>query len=231
MFFWTDEKVKLYKRAAEYTGFNEKIGNIILSHIGKDRDIWDIGSGISYLSLYLSPYSNKIDCVDKSSEALCGLDSIIKKKEIENINLHNLDYEDFLRDRSKGDCILLSHFLNIDGKLEYLLSMSNTLVIIRNSDTRENKGLFPGKKQTIEDVEDIIKKYDKNISYEKIIYRGDFGQPLVSLEEASSYYKSYTDEDIDTHEIERLLDRTGDKTYPYYFPKEKSIGIIIIDRR
>lgn len=230
LFYWTRDKVDLYMRAAEYTRFNDAIARIVLDQVGPGRELWDLGCGVSYLALYLSPYMKKIDCVDQSQEALDGLKLSLEKKKLANIQLYKEDCQDFLRREGKGDCILLSHFLNIHDNLEELLARSKSLVIIRNSIVRREKGLFPGRKESIEDVENAILAYDENLKYRKFIYEGDFGQPLKSLEEAQDYYRSYSGKSLEQDDLVKVLEFREGQPYPYYFPKNKSIGIIFLDR-
>lgn len=229
MFLWTDDKLDLYIRAAKLTSYHEKLGEIIKNNIGLDREIWDIGSGISFLSLYLSEYSNKIICVDKSGLALKKLDKIIHDRNIDNIETLEEDYKFFLEEKKKGDVILVSHFLDIEENLDLLLSKGKTIVIVKNSDKRKEKNLFSGKKQSMEDVEKILDGKYKELSYKKILYKGDFGQPLENIEEAQEYYKSYSEKEITREAILEKIEVGYDKQYPYYYPKEKLVGVIIIE--
>lgn len=231
LFYWTKEKLNLYKRAEEHTRYNKNLARLILDEIGLDRTIWDIGCGLSYLALYLSPYARRIDCVDRSEEALGFLGDSIDELGYNNISLYRTDYRDFFKENSRGDCILLSHFLRIDENIDYLIDRFETLVIVRNSKIRVGKSMFRGKKESIEDVENFLGLYDKKLNYKKIIHGGDFGQPLRTIAEARDYHYSYTGEDISEAEIRRILISKSSEDYPYYYPKEKSTGIIIIDRR
>src|SRR5699024_10479053 len=101
-------------------------------------------------------------------------------------------------------------------------------LINRINNRGNRKWLKLQKKQTAQDVEKMIKKMGLN--YKKVDYVGDFGQPLKSLDEAILYYKTYTGKVLSRGEIKRKLKLTGDKTYPYKMPKEKDIGIIIVEK-
>lgn len=230
MFQWNDKKTELYTRAAEYTNFNEKLGTIIRENIGDNRTIWDLGSGVSFLSLYLSKYSKEIKCVDTSEIALNKLNKLIIEKNIKNIETINKDFEEFLKDNDKGDLILASHFLNNLGEyIELLLEKSKTIVIIKNSDERVDRSLFPGRKQKIEDIENLLKDKYSYIKYKKILYKEDFGQPLKSIEEAQEYYNLYSEKSISEKEILKKIIKVNNEEYPYYYPKEKVTGMIIIE--
>ncbi|HHX67921.1 MAG: methyltransferase [Miniphocaeibacter sp.] len=225
-FVWTEEKIKLYKRASEYTLFNEELAEILLNTIGRKRTIYDIGCGLSYLSLSLSEHSEKIFCIDINKEVIGKLNKIILEKSIDNIETINKDYRTVLEEKKFVDCIIASHFLDMNYNLEFLLDKCKTLVIIKNTSRR--KGLYDLKKQKIEDVEKILQ--NKKIDYKKIIYNGEFGQPLKNLKEAKEYYNSYSSSKLDENRVKGKLININNKNYPYYLPKYKNIGILVIGR-
>lgn len=225
-FAWTEEKIKLYKRASEFTLFNEGLAKKLIEIIGKERTIYDIGCGLSYLAMNLSKYSKRIYCIDTSKEVLQKLNKIIFKKNINNIKTINKDYRKILNENKFVDCIIASHFLDMNYNLEFLLDKCKTLVIIKNTSRR--KGLYDLKKQKIEDVEKILQ--NKKIDYKKIIYNGEFGQPLKNLKEAKEYYNSYSSSKLDENRVKGKLININNKNYPYYLPKYKNIGILVIGR-
>ena len=231
MFKWSENKLELYIRAAKYTRFNERLGKIIKENIGDNKEIWDIGSGVSFLSLYLSEYSKSVYCVDICEDALSKLDKLILDKNILNIKTINKSYEEFFDENESTEVIILSHFLNIIDNLELLLSKAEKIVIIKNKNERKDKSLCKYSKQNIEDVERFLMKEYDDLNYKKILYKDDFGQPLKSIEEAHEYYKAYSGDDISREKLLNILMKTDNSDYPYYYPKEKITGIIIIDNK
>lgn len=228
MFIWTDEMIKFYRRAVCNSDYNKKMAELIVDAIGTDREYWDLGCGMSHLSLYIAKYAKKISCVDVEEKVLTYLKEKAEEHNIDNLTVHNMDYREYIYENDgKGDCIIVSHFLNMKENLIPLLNSCNTLIIIKNN-RGTRKWLKPHKKQTAQDVEKMIKKMGLN--YKKVDYVGDFGQPLKSLDEAILYYKTYTGKVLSRGEIKRKLKLTGDKTYPYKMPKEKDIGIIIVEK-
>ncbi|NMB09280.1 MAG: class I SAM-dependent methyltransferase [Tissierellia bacterium] len=228
MFIWTDEMIKFYRRAVCNSDYNKKMAELIVEAIGTDREYWDLGCGMSHLSLYMAKYAKKISCVDVEEKVLTYLKEKAEEHNIDNLTVHNMDYREYIYENDgKGDCIIVSHFLNMKENLIPLLNSCNTLIIIKNN-RGTRKWLKPHKKQTAQEVEKMIKKMGLN--YKKVDYVGDFGQPLKSLDEAILYYKTYTGKVLSRGEIKRKLKLTGDKTYPYKMPKEKDIGIIIVEK-
>lgn len=223
-FYWTEEKLKLYKRAAENTDFNNDLANEIISVIGKNRTIYDIGCGLSYLAINLSKSSKEVNCIDIDSEAIMFLNREIKNRNINNINTFNEDFKEKLNTKEKVDCILASNFLDISENLEYLLEKAKTIIIVKN--TKKRNGIYIGKKQKSEDVEKILIR--ENYLYEKKLFNGEFGQPLISIEEGLDYYNSYCNKKIDKLNLEKILLNRNEGEYPYYLPKYKNIGLIFI---
>lgn len=227
MFFWNEDKINYYVRAAGMTRFNEDLARIIQEEIGEDREIYDIGCGISYLSLYLSKKASQIVGVDLCGQALARFEEIYIGENIKNISILNMDYKEFFDSKSSMDCVICSNFLQVDGHIHSLLEKSKTMVFIRNSRKRKNS-LFKGKKQSIEDIEEVLVR--EKIGYKKLMYRGEFGQPLKSIEDGKDYYRLYRGEDISTRSIKKSLSYVGGD-YPYYMDKEKIVGVIVVNRR
>lgn len=225
-FYWTEEKLELYKRAAEYTDFNRGLAEVILSIIGEDRVIYDIGCGLSYLAMNMSEKSKEINCIDIDSKAIEILNREIEKKNIKNIYTINNDFKKVLDKVNKVDCIIASHFLDMNENLEYLLSKSKLLIIIKN--TKNVDGIYIGKKQRIEDVEEILRKRD--YKYSKRDYSGEFGQPLKTIEEGVDYYNSYCKNQIGKDNLKTMLFKGNMEEYPYYLPKYKKLGLLFVER-
>lgn len=223
-FTWSEEKVELYKRASEYTGFNEELGKKILEEIGKDRTIFDIGCGMSYLSMYLSKYSKEINCIDTDEIVINSFKEEVERRNIFNINIINEDYRKIIDNYKDIDCIIACNFLRKESELGSILGRCKTLVIIKN--TRKRKNIYKYEKKKIEDMEEVLKS--KGITYKKFIHNGEFGQPLRNLEEAKNYYNSYSYENITSQEIKGKLLEIKNEEFPYYMPKYKNTGVIII---
>lgn len=223
-FTWSEEKVELYKRASEYTGFNEELGEKILGEIGYGRTIFDIGCGMSYLSIYLSEYSKGINCIDTDKIVLKNLKKELGKRKISNIKIINEDYKKIIGNYKNIDCIIACNFLRNEEELNNILGKCKTLIIIKNTRTRKN--IYKYKKKKIEDMEEILAS--RNITYKKFIHNGEFGQPLKSLEEARNYYNSYSYENISVEEVKNKLLYIDNEEFPYYMPKYKNAGVIIV---
>ena len=73
MFIWTDEMIKFYRRAVCNSDYNKKMAELIVEAIGTDREYWDLGCGMSHLSLYMAKYAKKISCVDVEEKVLTYL--------------------------------------------------------------------------------------------------------------------------------------------------------------
>ena len=65
----------------------------MINHIGKNRTIYDIGCGISYLSMYLSEYQNKIHCIDIDKNVIESFQEEINRRKINNIKIYLDDYK------------------------------------------------------------------------------------------------------------------------------------------
>ena len=92
MFLWTDDSIKLWKRAEKYTDHYKILGNELINYINKDEEVYDIGCGLGFVDIEMAPYVKSIKGFDIENKVLTELEKTSKRKAIKNIRVSNSDW-------------------------------------------------------------------------------------------------------------------------------------------
>lgn len=241
-FTWTKDKIELFKNASEYTGFHKQVADVIIPYLEKDWTLHDLGCGLGLVDFFLAPHVNSLTAIDNSELAIGDYSSRLNDSEVCNITLKLEDSNRFIdqipNNIQAPDAILLSFYGRPDDELGKIISKAKELVVLvtyveplssKHGKPKEGMG-----RPTTSNMEDYIKT--NGYKYELIIQNMDFGQPFKDLNEARSYFNNYSMVE-DASEREKQIDinmksveHTENSKYPYYLPKLKDVGIIIIQK-
>lgn len=230
-FSWTDQSIKWFKDASEYSGFHEEVGELIRPFLSENDTLMDIGCGLGYLDMALAKYVSNIKVVDIDKNVINHVKKRCKEHRINNIQALCGNVNENMENR---DVILMS-FFGRDGQMERALPYCNKrLIRIVNESNAGN--LYPSRyrkhtKSTIPIVEDIL---DENgLIYKKIQASIEFGQPLSSVSEAREFILYHAPE-ATNKEVNDFLDNnsieTNNRDLPIYIPNKKNIGIFVVDK-
>lgn len=226
---WNQKTINWFRRAAEYTGFYERLAEILLNQIDKSHSLCDLGCGAGMVDFALHKKIKHITCVDKSSVAIHTV-----QKKIINSGIQNMDAicEDFLRLQGKWDVVIAIFVGNITDNIKKYLSLCNEKVIIVgrggcifNTDVcekaRKEHSLLPSYNQL----------HEAGINYSVKDYRIEFGQPFINFKEAYEYVELYHKNPyhmtINEYLKKNLLYKEHE-SYPLYLPYEKYFGVFEI---
>ena len=227
LFTWNDETIRWYINANEYAGFYKKIAGDILPSLMGFRSLADLGCGLGLFDFEVSPIMEQIDCVDINETALESIRTRAAALGIRNITTRSADC---YRLTGKWDAIYMSFFGTREP--EHFLPFCKKLFAVV-AVTGESE-MFPIKKRFKRTSVDDTARYlqDKAIAYSLKYRRYEFGQPFVSLEDARRCVRHYVPE-IGGDELEEYLEsrltETGGEVYPYYLPRQKTVGIFELD--
>ena len=234
-FKWTEEKIKYFKDASEYTGFHRQVGEIIKPYLDPSWTLCDLGCGLGFLDLQIADSVSEITAIDLSDLAIADY-----KSRLENADIHNIDI--WLGDADKDiegswDVLLLSFFGKPGEELKRLFPIAAKRVIlityVEPLSEKHGRLTKTDNRPTTKDYENFLK--GEKYRYKLIEKEMDFGQPFKTLEDAERYHESYSREK-DPEKRSELIDEnlqnvksTGDSEFPYYLPKKKDIGIFIVE--
>ena len=88
---WGDKAVRWFKNTSEFTGYNKKLAEILLSHIPCRESLCDVGCGAGLIDMELAPYIEEITCVDINPEAVKAVEQTAGELGIENISAFCMD--------------------------------------------------------------------------------------------------------------------------------------------
>jgi len=227
-FNWNSNTIRWYQEADAYSGFSRNIANFVAPRLEGYSTLCDIGCGLGLVDLELSKYINGITCIDINREAIEALKKSVEDRKITNIETRLMDCNAI---DEVWDVIFISFFGGCN--LQEFLHYCKKLIVVVNK--KNHSELIPikyrtFKKNTVDQVEQVLT--EKGISYLLTEVSFEFGQPLISLEDAQNFVRAHspqiTAEDLSNFLSDRLTE-TGEKQYPFFIPRMKSMGIFEIE--
>ncbi len=227
-FEWNDDTIRWYQNANEYTGFFKQVAALIAPRLGGYDTLCDIGCGLGLLDLELCHSIKHITCIDISQEAINALQKTLQDRNITNIETRVMDSSDI---NENWDVIVISFFgaSNMDDFLPHCKKLFS--VVSGSHETELTPGKYsPSKKQTVPKIEQTLQQ--KGIPYilSKAIF--EFGQPLVSKDDAVKFVQSHspgiTPKDPASFLTEKIIE-TGNDRFPFFLPRMKNTGIFEIE--
>ena len=227
-FNWNKNTIKWYQTANEYSGFFKNIADLIAPKMAGYTTLCDIGCGLGLIDLELSKNLKSITCIDVNKEAIDSLNKSIADRQITNVQprLMNCDHID-----ESWDVIFVSFFGSRD--LEKFLPHCKKLFAIVDQ-KKECKPYLEKYRSFHRNTYDNVKLqlHQNKINYSCTEVTLEFGQPLVSIDDAKNYiktnYADVNDDDLNQFLSQQLLE-TNKSDYPFYIQKSKSIGIFEIE--
>lgn len=226
-FDWNSNTIRWYQEANEYSSFFKTLAALIAPQLEGYTTFCDIGCGLGLIDLELSKSIRKITCIDINEAAIEALKKSIEDKNITNIEPRVMDSQDI---QESWDIIHTSFFGS--RELESFLPHCKKLIAVVSK--KNEAELYPDKyrrfhKMTAEEVEQELlhKGVDFSLKYVSL----EFGQPLVSKEDAQNFVKTQAP-GINAADLEGFLSlhlrETGELKYPFMIPRKKSMGIFEI---
>lgn len=240
----------LLKQASEFTAFNEKLSLLIKTDLNPSWSMVDFGCGFGLLDFKLAPFVNSITAIDSNEMVLAEVEKEIDNElykgndsarkiqtlkadtrelsddmtwDIALLNFYNVPYEELadLIDKAKERAIVI-----VDGK------SSNS----RFHSSSENRNHY-----TAPELEKFF--IEKGYNFKKNIVEMQFGYPFKNLQAIQQFLDqlltgdNYKSKEFISDENEKLVAsaeeriiKTNRYDYPYYLPKNVSIGIFVITK-
>ena len=230
MFKWTDKSIELWKRAEKYTNHYKNLCKELIPYVDLNDEIYDIGCGLGFIDLELSPYVKSIRSFDIEKRVLEELDKSAKDKGIVNISTSSFNWT-----KEEGNCcdvLLACSFGNLVECFDDFIRMARDKVIIVKRHKPKMSNKYVKGKAAFSALASEQYLIERGISYKKISFQSEFGQPLDSYSEAMDFVKFHgMNRGVPEDEFlkENLL--SGKKYgYKYYLPNKKDMVIFIITK-
>lgn len=239
MFVWNEYKIKWFEKAAHLTDFYEGIARKCNERdlLNKSSNVLDVGCGLGYLSVALSPYVNSVTALDISEEAIGFLNKKCSEQGTSNIKPITCDWKKH-KPEKRYDIVFICYCGGF-GTEEFFelarLSRKYAVGIIPTSSFGDNFGISRFfkpvkahmKRENLSSVSDFLEQ--NNIVFDNIEHNCEFGQPIDSMEEYKSFMEHYfdiKDDDLLKKHSEACLKKKGKA---YYLPNIKRSNIIIVE--
>lgn len=232
MFSWTQEMVDFMQAAADRTEYYPKLAQLLAEKLSDASHICDAGCGIGALSLELAKYFSAVTAADRSPEAMAVLRQSIGRKKIGNVISLEADLLDFVPEE-KFDAMVFCFF----GRTEQILSIAKKqcrekIAIVKKNYIYHRFSLEKHRlsDETADDCQAFLK--DRGIPFFREDHVLECGQPFESMEQAVRFFSIYDrgEASLRTEDaVRNQLIRTDDPAFPYYLPKKKEIGILILN--
>lgn len=227
-FNWNATTIKWYQAANAYSGFFKNIADLIEPRLAGYETLCDIGCGLGLVDLELSKNLKRITCIDINQEAINSLEKSIKERKISNIQTQLMNCEEI---HGSWDVIYISFFGS--HNLEKFLPHCKKLIAIVDKKNEHKPYLEKYRsfhRNTYDKVEAVLNQKGINYSLNEVAL--EFGQPLVSIDDAKNFiktnYAAVKDDDLNRF-LDQQLIKTNEKEFPFYIQKKKTIGIFEIE--
>lgn len=228
---WNEQTVRWCRSASAYTGYYEKLAELLLRHIPCRDTLCDIGCGAGLIDLELSPHIGQITCVDISAEAVNAVEESVRQRGIGNVSAVCADALDL---QGQWETVIALFFGGYDLVKKYLPLTKDRLILAVHEESRGSFGPAGRKAHKCSDVK-TVQAFLKSQGICYHLERGalEYGQPFVDRAEAETFVKAYStpmpQEELDAY-LEAHLVHTGREDFPLYLPKLKRFGLFILRR-
>lgn len=234
MFVWNEEMIRYMDRAASHTQYYKTLAGLIGQDLKKTDRICDMGCGLGYLSLALSPYVAQVDAVDISHEALTVLTRNLTAPDTGVSNVFPIMGDFYTMEIKKTyDAMIFCYFAQAEAILKQTEKVCRGPIYIIKG--RSSRHLFSRncEKTSRENAGTMIRWLNsKDIPFEAVDLDLEFGQPFNSMADMEAFAKLYGKRMVDGRkDTSWIYDRLGpdpDGVYPLYMPLKKPVTLFRI---
>ncbi|MCR5666671.1 MAG: class I SAM-dependent methyltransferase [Eubacterium sp.] len=235
---WNAKTTEWFQRASEYTGFHDRLCEILLKKINGARTVADFGCGAGMIDFKLANYVDRVTCIDREPVVTHILQKEIMKKNVDNMEVITTDintFEDEIVKTQKDGLwdVAIMLFVNAETvDIKHLLKfVKDRLIIVERGGCINNPYVGEKAKRKHSLIPFINHLFSNGICAHVSDYTLEYGQPFTSLKEAREYTAFYhcngCNQTVDSF-LEKNLHETNTLTYPYYLPHKKHFGVFEI---
>ena len=259
LFRWTADSADWYESASEYTGYHDRLTEIIAPHLDSEYTCCELACGTGTLARHLAPCVKSYAANDIDHNAAVHLADMISDGSCPNLDIIEGDWHDVFAGK-KFNAAVFSFFGAVEQDWDALAKLVTDRIIVISPRSRTGKmklaadmaaagsssdqasdstslpdpkkpqRIIRGKVRSFETGPSIAEFLDKNeIGYIREDVDLEFGQPFDNLSQARDYTRYYYK--LDERDIDVFLQKKLERLEDgrWYFPKTKELSIIIID--
>ena len=228
---WNNQTVRWFQNAVEYTGYNEKLAQILKKYIPEGETLCDLGCGAGLVDFALADHCSAITCVDIAPGAVEHVRCEAAAQGMENIRALCMDASEL---KGSWDTVMAIFFGGSRICADYFHLAGKRFILITNA---QRKGKFgPEGYQAIKCSDIATTKACLDAMGVRYVHEAcalEYGQPFADMEDARAFVRAYarpmSDETLEAYLAEKL-EKTGEEKWPYYLPNRKEFGLFVIGR-
>ena len=226
MYEWTQKRIDWYKKAIEYTRFDEQLADALAPQLPKDESVCDLGCGTGYLALSLARRGYSVTAADKSRTALDVLRADAATEPGLELRIIEADWGDF-SECGLWDNVIMVCAGGFDEELSHYRRLCRKrLIVVTRWDNLSRVRCDGGASQRFVLVPDLVQLANgRGESYNVSL---EFGQPFATLDEAREYIIYFGGEQ-DLENTLKNLEKTGNEKFPFYMKHPKKLIIYVLE--
>lgn len=232
-FQWTDENLKWFAKAGQETDFYEKVTALLDKYLNLESIVFDIGCGMGFLSFALAKKVSKVWAVDIDSHVMEYIEKEINSKDCCNVKKHLGDWKDW-KPGVCADMVIISYVDGILRDLDKLMSLTGKYIaaILPSELDSKKLGIRKSSNESNIDKRDTMESAmsfldERGITYKKIKFQAEFGQPVASMADAEKYMEYYYGLGVDDLVKSKMIVK---REKDFYIPKIRECGIVIVEK-
>lgn len=228
---WNEQSIGWFRSASAYTGYNDKLSQLLLAHIPCRESLCDIGCGAGLIDLALAPFIDRITCVDISPEAVCAVAQSARQQGFGNIDAVCADAGTL---QGRWDTVLALFFGRYEQIPRYLPLAKERMIVAVHEQSKGCFGPAQRKREKCTDagrVQTFLE--ERGIRFHTEPVELEYGQPLRNPADAAAFVQAYCapmpQAELDAYLQDNLIP-TGREDFPLYLPKRKRLRLFVIRR-
>ncbi len=138
LFRWTDDSASWYEAASEYTGYHDRLTEIIAPHLSESYTCCELACGTGTLARHLAPYVKLYTANDIDPHATDHLTEMIADGSCPNIDIVQGDWHEVFAGR-RFNAAVFSFFGAVEQDWERLTELVSDKIIVISPRTRTGK--------------------------------------------------------------------------------------------
>lgn len=224
-FNWTDASIQWMRDAANHSRYYQTIAEQISAYLPPTARVFDAGGGLGDLARWLSYQVEHVTVMERDPKAVASVRALCPQ----NVTAMLGDVFTYLPNR-QFDALVLCFF----GKAKEILPLARELTsgktfVIQSSEPDRAFSLDPkaAHGETIEHAEQALRT--EGVSYTKVLFEVEHGQPFHSMAEAVAFFSHYTKRSVTVEETIKRLTETDNADFPLYAPHQRKLGMLVFD--
>lgn len=249
---WNLRSAQWYEEASAYTHYHDELRRIIEPHLSPEDTCCELACGTGTLARHLAPLTSSYTANDIDPQSIDFCNDLQAQAPVDHLQFVLGDWHTVF-DNSSFDVVIFSYFGAILQDWETLKKLASRKVIAIlpryteremeekkkafsarsrfRSEADQTKAKEPRRKvksfETMESVSEFLAQ--QHVSFQAIPMTLEFGQPCANPEEAEEYVRYYYRFEKEEEISAFVKEKFQPADCGYYFPKQKNIGIVIID--